>query len=385
MERFYRATMKITGNTLFGRLAFTFLLLCSIAFGAAVGLLFVYTSDLPEIHALEDYRPDTVTELYADDGQSIGTFALQRRILLTYEQIPPVLKDAILTTEDQHFEEHWGVDFTRVAGAAWKDIVARRVVEGASTITMQLAGTLFLDRSDRRMGRKVQEGLLALQIERHYSKQQIFTMYCNQIYLSHGNYGFEAASEYYFGKPVGKLTVQEAALLAGLIRGPSYSPVLHPQRALARRNLVLELMAHSGKITDAQERQAVAQPLGLHLQAPRNTLAPYFVEEIRKYLESTYGTEMVHQRGLRVYTTLNVAMQQAANQAVRDGLHAYDRRHGWRGNLDNILARKTDTLESYEDDDWRWPINKGDYVEGLVTAVDAKAATIKIGSYRAAL
>ena len=139
-------------------------------------------------------------------------------------------------------------------------------------------------------------------------------MYCNQIYLSHGNYGFEAASEYYFGKPVGKLNVQEAALLAGLIRGPSYSPILHPQRALARRNLVLELMARSGKITDAQSRQAIAQPLGLHLQAPRNTLAPYFVEEIRKYLESTYGTEMVHQRGLRVYTTLNVAMQQAANQ-----------------------------------------------------------------------
>jgi penicillin-binding protein 1A len=315
----------------------------------------------------------------------VGNFALQRRVLLSYEQIPPVLKDAILTTEDQHFEEHWGVDFTRVAGAAWRNILAHRVVEGASTITMQLAGTLFLDRSDRRMGRKIQEALLALQIERHYSKQQIFTMYCNQIYLSHGNYGFEAASEYYFGKPVGKLNVQEAALLAGLIRGPSYSPVLHPQRSLARRNLVLELMAHSGKITAAQSRQAIAQPLGLHLQSPRNTLAPYFVEEIRKYLESTYGTEMVHQRGLRVYTTLNVTMQQAADRAIRDGLHAYDRRHGWRGKLDNILVDKTDTLDSYEDDDWRWPINKGDYVQALVTSIDQKAAAIKIGSLHALL
>jgi penicillin-binding protein 1A len=210
-------------------------------------------------------------------------------------------------------------------------------------------------------------------------------MYCNQIYLSHGNYGFEAASEYYFGKPVGKLNVQEAALLAGLIRGPSYSPVLHPQRSLARRNLVLELMAHSGKITAAQSRQAIAQPLGLHLQSPRNTLAPYFVEEIRKYLESTYGTEMVHQRGLRVYTTLNVTMQQAADRAIRDGLHAYDRRHGWRGKLDNILVDKTDTLDSYEDDDWRWPINKGDYVQALVTSIDQKAAAIKIGSLHALL
>jgi penicillin-binding protein 1A len=378
-------TLRLRGRKVVGRVAFALLLLGAIAIGGVAGLLFVYSSDLPQIRALEDFQPDVVTELYADDGQIIGNFALQRRVLLTYEQYPQVLKDAILTTEDQHFEEHWGVDFTRVAGAAYKDLVAHRVVEGASTITMQLAGTLFLDRSDRRMGRKIQEALLALQIERHYSKQQIFTMYCNQIYLSHGNYGFEAASEYYFGKTVGKLNVQEAALLAGLIRGPSYSPILHPQRALARRNLVLELMERAGKITNAQYRQAVAQPLGLHLQAPRNTLAPYFVEEIRKYLESTYGTEMVHQRGLRVYTTLNVAMQQAANSAIRDGLHAYDRRHGWRGKLDNILADKSDTLDTYEDDDWRWPISKGDYVQGLVTAVDSKSAAIKIGTLRATL
>jgi penicillin-binding protein 1A len=378
-------TLRLRGRKVVGRVAFILLLLGSIAVGGLAGLLFVYSSDLPQIRALEDFQPDVVTELYADDGQIVGNFALQRRVLLSYEQYPQVLKDAILTTEDQHFEEHWGVDFTRVAGAAWKDIAAHRVVEGASTITMQLAGTLFLDRTDRRMGRKIQEALLALQIERHYSKEQIFTMYCNQIYLSHGNYGFEAASEYYFGKPVGKLNVQEAALLAGLIRGPSYSPILHAQRALARRNLVLELLAHSGKITEAQSRQAIAQPMGLRLQAPRNTLAPYFVEEIRKYLESTYGTEMVHQRGLRVYTTLNVTMQQAADRAVRDGLHAYDRRHGWRGKLDNVLVDKTDTLDSYEDDDWRWPINKGDYVQGLVTAVDQKAATIKIGSLHATL
>src|SRR5580693_6095137 len=272
-------TLRLRGRKVVGRVAYSLLLLASISVGAVAGLLFVYSSDLPQIRALEDFRPDIVTELYADDGQVVGSFALQRRILLTYEQVPPVLKDAILATEDQHFDEHWGVDFTRVAGAAWRNLLAHRVTEGASTLTMQLAGTLFLDRSDRSMGRKVQEALLALQIERHYSKQQIFTMYCNQIYLSHGNYGFEAASEYYFGKPVGKLTLPEAALLAGMIRGPSYSPILHAQRALARRNLVIELMEHAGKITETQYRTAVAQPLGLHPQAPRNTLAPYFVEE----------------------------------------------------------------------------------------------------------
>src|SRR6202166_5385257 len=170
-------TLRLRGFKLIDRVALAFLLLCSIALGAACGLLFVYASDLPEIRALETYRPTVVTEVYADDGQIVGSFALQRRILLTYEQIPPLLKDAILTTEDQHFDEHWGVDFTRVAGAAWRNILARRVTEGASTLTMQLAGTLFLDRSDRTMRRKIQETLLAIQIERHYSKPQIFTMY----------------------------------------------------------------------------------------------------------------------------------------------------------------------------------------------------------------
>src|ERR1700733_11261818 len=222
MGSFDQKTVKIRGGKLFGRLAFSFLVICSIAFGAAVGLLFVYTSDLPEIHALEDYHPNVVTELYADDGQPIGTFAIQRRILLGYNQIPRVLRDAILTTEDQHFEQHWGVDFPRVLEAAWRDVVSHRAAEGASTLTMQLAGGLFLNRSDRSMHRKVQETMLALQIERHYAKDQIFTMYCNQIYLGSGNYGFEAASEYYFSKPVGQLTLAEAATLAAIIRGPIY-------------------------------------------------------------------------------------------------------------------------------------------------------------------
>jgi penicillin-binding protein 1A len=384
-ERFYRATMKIGGSTLLGRLAFAFLLIISVGLGAAIGLLFVYSSDLPEIHALEDYRPVVVTELYADDLQPIGTFSLQRRILLTYSQIPKVLKDAILTTEDQHFEQHWGVDFPRVLGAAWHDVLHGRKAEGASTLTMQLAGGLFLDRSDRHFHRKVQEAILALQIERHYTKDQILTMYCNQIYLGAGTYGFEAASEYYFSKPVAQLTVPEAATLAAIIRGPIYAPTNHPDRALARRNLVLELMAHDGKITQAQADTMTKLPLGLHIESLRNDLAPYFVEEIRQYLERTYGTAAVHEQGLRIYTTLNVSAQKAADQAVRDGLHAYDRRHGWRGNLPNILGENLGTLDKYQNDDWRGPIQKGDYVTGLVTSVQPTFALIKIGAYRALL
>jgi penicillin-binding protein 1A len=378
-------TLRLRGLRLIGQVAFGFLLLCAIAFGAAAGLLFVYASDLPEIRALEDYHPNVVTELYADDGQLIGSFALQRRILMTYEQVPRVLKDAVLATEDQHFEEHWGVDFPRVAQAAWRNIVQRRKAEGASTLTMQLARVLFLS-PDKSFRRKVQETLLAIQIERHYTKEQIFTMYANQIYLAHGNYGFEAASQFYFGKPATQLKLTEAALLAGMIRGPSYSPVLHPPRALQRRNLVIDLMGREGKITQREAQEAIKQPLALKLQYPRNDLAPYFFEEIRKYLESTYGTEAVHERGLRVYTTLNVSLQRAANQALRDGLHAYDRRHGWRGNLPNILrGNLVGKMDSYEDDDWRRPIEKGGYVIGLVTAVDDKTAAVKIGPYRAVL
>jgi penicillin-binding protein 1A len=377
--------MRITGDTLFGRLAFTFLVLCAIGFGAAAGLLFVYTSDLPEIHALEDYRPDVVTELYADDGQSIGTFSLQRRILLAYEQIPKILRDAVLSTEDQHFEEHWGVDFPRVLQAAWRNLTHHRIAEGASTLTMQLAGGLFLNRSDRSFRRKLEETILAMQIERHYTKEQIFTMYSNQIYLGGGNYGFEAASEYYFSRPAAQLTLSEAATLAAIIRGPIYNPVIHPERALARRNLVISLMAHDRKITPAEAVAATKEPLGLHIAPLRNDLAPYFVEGIRQYLERTYGTAAVHEQGLRVYTTLDVAMQKAADQAVRDGLHFYDRRHGWRGNLPNILKDHLATLDAYQNDDWRGTIQKGDYVTGLVTAVQPTFASIKLGQDHAML
>jgi penicillin-binding protein 1A len=378
-------TLRLRGWKLIDRVALAFLLLCAISLGAACGLLFVYASDLPEIRALETYRPNVVTEMYADDGQLVGSFALQRRILMTYEQCPKVLYNAVTSIEDQHYEEHWGIDFPRMFTAALRHLTKGRKAGGASTITMQLAGNLFLDRSDISFRRKAQETLLALQIERRYTKPQIFTMYGNQVYLAHGNYGFAAASEFYFGKPVGDLKLQEAALLAGMVNGPKFSPLSNPTGALARRNLVLTRMEEAGKITPSEAEAVKKTPLGLHVSYPRNDLAPYFFEDVRKYLESTYGTEAVHERGLRVYTTLNIAMQRAANQAVRDGLHSYDRRHGWRGDLPNILRDNLGKLETYEDEDWRHPIEKGSYVTGLVLSVDDKNATVKIGPYRAVL
>jgi penicillin-binding protein 1A len=378
-------TLRLRGWKLIDRVALAFLLLCSIALGAACGFLFVYASDLPEIRALETYRPDVVTEVYSDDGQLAGSFAIQRRILMTYEQCPKVLYNSVTAIEDQHFEEHWGIDFPRMFTAAFRNVIKRRITGGASTITMQLAGNLFLDRSDRSVRRKMQEILLALQIERRYTKPQIFTMYANQVYLAHGNYGFAAASQFYFGKPVTDLKLQEAALLAGMVNGPKFSPLSNPEAALNRRNLVLRRMEEEGKITPVEEAATRKSPLGLHIQYPRNDLAPYFFEDIRKYLEATYGTEAVHERGLRVYTTLNLNMQRIANQSLRDGLHAYERRHGWKGNLPNVVRDNLGKLDTYEDDDWRHSIEKGSYVTGLVLSMDEKNAVVKIGPYRAIL
>src|SRR6266850_1505339 len=378
-------TLRLRGWKLIDRVALAFLLLCSIALGAGCGFLFVYASDLPEIRALETYRPDVVTEVYSDDGQLASSFAIQRRILMTYEQCPKVLYNSVTAIEDQHFEEHWGIDFPRIFSAAFRNVIKRRITGGASTITMQLAGNLFLDRSDRSVRRKMQEILLALQIERRYTKPQIFTMYANQVYLAHGNYGFAAASQFYFGKPVTDLKLQEAALLAGMVNGPKFSPLSNPEAALNRRNLVLRRMEEEGKITPAEEAGTRKSPLGLHIQYPRNDLAPYFFEDIRKYLESTYGTQAVHERGLRVYTSLNLNMQRLANQSLRDGLHAYERRHGWRGNLPNVVRDNLGKLNTYEDDDWRHTIEKGSYVTGLVLSMDEKNAVIKIGPHRAML
>src|SRR3989442_4597868 len=374
-------TVRLRGWKLIDRVALAFLLLCSIALGAGCGFLFVYARDLPEIRALETYRPDVVTEVNSDDGQLAGSFAIQRRILMTYEQCPKVLYNSVTAIEDQHFEEHWGIDFLRIFGAAFRNVIKRRITGGASTITMQLAGNLFLDRSDRSVRRKMQEILLALQIERRYTKPQIFTMYANQVYLAHGNYGFAAASQFYFGKPVTDLKLQEAALLAGMVNGPKFSPLSNPEAALARRNLVLHRMEEEGKITPVEEAAARKSPLGLHIQYPRNDLAPYFFEEVRKYLEATYGTEAVHERGLRVYTTLNVNLQRIANQSLRDGLHSYERRHGWKGNLPNVLRDNLGKLDTYEDDDWHHAIEKGSYVTGLVLSVDGKNPIIQLAAY----
>src|SRR5207302_575795 len=257
-------------------------------------------------------------------------------------------------------------------------------VQGASTLTMQLARNLFLS-PDRAFHRKIQEALLAIQIERRFTKPQIFTLYANQIFLGHGVYGFEAASEFYFSKPTKKLTLDEAALLSGLPKAPGfYSPINHIDRAIKRRNLVINAMLEDGKVTAQQAGEAKSQPVRLNLQHDSNSLAPYFVEEIRRYLENKYGSDQVHEGGLRVFTSLDMDLQKAANKAVLDGLAAYERRYSWKAHLENILAQGL-TIEKYAHPDWDDEPEVNGYIHAVVTSSGTGIATLKFGRYAAAL
>ncbi len=367
-----------------GRAVFGIALLASIAIGALAGFLVVYSTDLPQVTELENYRPSSVTEIYDCKGREVGSFALQRRIIANYEDYPKVLRDAVISIEDKDFERHWGIDFWRIFGAAYRDIVSGSRAQGASTLTMQLSRNLFLT-PDRKFGRKVQEIMLAIQIERRFTKPQIFTMYANQIFLGHGVYGFEAGAEFYFSKKAKDLTIAEAATLAGLPKGPSlYSPINNPERSLRRRNLVINNMMEDGKITAQQAAVEKAKPLGLRIQPDPNSVAPYFVEEVRRYLEKRYGSEQVHEGGLRVYTTIDIDLQKVANKAVLDGIAAYERRHGWKSQPYNVLAAGGE-LRTYDNPDWSEPMDVGSYVHALVTEVTPTAATLKIGRRKAVI
>ena len=351
-----------------GRSALAVLLVLAVITGSLAGLTLVYSVDLPQIDELEHFRPSTTTDLYDRKGRVIGSFALERREVVDYDGLAPVLRSAVISIEDKSFESHWGVNVLRIAGALLHDLHTHGRYQGASTLTMQLARNLFLS-SDRNMTRKLQEAYLAIQIERSFTKQQIFTLYANQIYLGSGMYGFEAASQFYFSKHARDLSLTEAALLAGLPKGPAaYSPVLNPDKALRRRNLVLSEMESDGVITHAQAEQARRSPLGLRVSEPQTAVAPWFQDEVRQELDKRFGAEQVHEDGLRIDTTLDLDLQQTANHAVADGVATYERRHGWKAHLDNVLDAG-ETLKDYRHPDWAFVSSPGDYVHALVTSV----------------
>ena len=362
-----------------GKVALFILLLLAVVTGSLAGLMLVFSVNLPQINDLERYRPSTMTDLYDCKGRVIGSFALEKRIVVNYDDFSPVLRQAVISIEDKNFDSHWGINVFRIAGALWHDLRSHGRAQGASTLTMQLARNLFLS-ADRTAARKAQEAYLAIQIERAFTKEQIFTLYGNQIYLGSGMYGFEAASEFYFSKHAKDVNLIEAALLAGLPKGPvAYSPLINPEKALRRRNLVLSEMESDGVITHQQAEQARRSPLGLHINQPEMSVAPWFQEEVRRELEKKFGAEQVHEAGLRVDTTLDLDLQKTANKALADGLAAYERRHGWKGKLENVLANGT-APEDYKHPDWALATHPGDYVHAMVVQSLPLEIRARVGS-----
>ena len=352
--------------------------------GILSGVLFAYAGDLPKISALDNYSPSTITHVYADKGQLIGEFATQRRVVVGYDDINPVLRQAIIATEDAEFDRHFGVNIWRIVVAALTDIVERRRAQGASTLTQQIARNLkeqFGLTNEKSFERKIREAILAVQIEKRYTKKEIFTIYCNQMYLGHGAYGIEAASRLYFNKTNKQLTLDEAALLGGLFQLPErQSPFVDIKRATARRNIVLQRMAGEKYITQAQADAARAVPIvtrGQPTQPPG--IAPFFVEEVRKHLERQYGAKVLYEDGLAVTTTLDARLQEIANQALTHGLRNYDRRHGWRRPTRNVLAEHH-TIDGYSDDRWLRPLVAGQVVPAVVVTAPATGpARVRIG------
>lgn len=360
--------------------------------GTLSGVLFAYASDLPEITALDNYQPSTITRVHARDGRVIGEFATERRIVVGYDDMPPVLRQAIIASEDADFEQHFGLSVSRILITVIKDIVTGQRF-GASTITQQVARMIFLqeymkDGVFQRTGivgieRKIKEAIIALQLEKRYTKREIFTFYANQVPL-HYAHGVEAAARVYFDKSAKDLTLAEAASIVATIPGPArLNPFDHPTRNLTQRNTyVLSRMAEVGFISEDEAAEAAAQPLVTSGQpTPDRSIAPYFVEEVRKTLEERYGADALYQAGLRVQTTLDPVLQEAANIALDRGLRRLDkRRSGYRTPTRNVLA-EGHNLATFESDRWARAILEGDIVPAVVTAVGNAGARVRIGEF----
>ncbi len=351
--------------------------------GTVSGVLFAFTGDLPRISALDDFEPGTITRVVGIDGQPVGDFAIQRRVVIGYDDIPPVLRHAIIAAEDADFEKHFGLNATRIALTAVRDLVEFRLAAGASTITQQLARKLFLT-DERTWERKIKEAILAVQIEKRYTKREILTLYCNQMYL-YKVYGVEAAARFYYGKSAKDLDLNEAATIAGIFQTWRNSPYVNMDRAVRRRAYVLQRMADEGYITQAQADATKKEPIVLRGEdSKRDTLAPYFLEEVRKHLEARYGAKQVYEGGLVVQTSLDTRLQKAADEAMDRGLRRLDKLKGFRKPEHNVIAEKHD-LDTWQAPRWSSPIAAGDIVPAVVLDAERSRIEVRVGDRRGAI
>ncbi len=331
------------------------ILLVTVALGVPSGFVAAHAIRVPMVKRLDDYQPAIITRIYDRNGVGFAEYAIQKRIVVTKRDMAPTLPEAIVATEDADFYHHGGFNPKAMLRAALKDLIARSKVEGASTLTQQLAKQLFLTPA-KSWRRKINEMFLAVDIEKNFTKDQIFELYANQMYLGHGAYGVEAASRLYFGEHAKDLTLPESAMIAGLFRhrGGYYSPILHPDHALARRNFVLHRMLEEHYINEQRYQQAIKTPIVLGTykeETPK--VGGYFSEEIRQYIEKNekFGAENLYQRGLKVYSTLDLGMQQATEAALQRGLRRWDRRRGFRRPTRNLITEGIDP-KTYKDPSW---------------------------------
>src|SRR6476659_4878124 len=328
--------------------------------------------NLPSLQALTEYQPKIPLRIYTAEGVLIGEFGEERRAVVAIGEVPPQLKNAIISAEDERFYEHAGIDYLGVLRAAYANLAAGgRSRQGASTITMQVARNFFLS-SEKTLTRKLYEALLAFKIEHSLTKEQILELYVNQIYLGQRAYGFGAASQIYFGKSLDKLTLAETAMLAGLPKAPSlYNPIANPQRAKQRQHYVLRRMAELGHITAAQYEEATQAPVRPKREVNEYSVhAEYAAEMVRQAIAEHYPDE-VYSHGFRVYTTIRKADQEAAYASLRKGVMDYDRRNGYRGpeGFSELPAKP-------DEDDYEEALNEhpdnDDLLAAVVTAVDSK-------------
>ncbi|MBN2135608.1 MAG: PBP1A family penicillin-binding protein [Acidobacteria bacterium] len=366
---------------------------CAAILGVMIGYFLSSMAELPEVSQLQYYKPNIITSIFSEGGTTIQEYAIEKRMVVRYQEIPKHFIDAIIAIEDERFFEHSGIDVKGIMRAMWRNLWSGKIVQGASTLTMQLSRNIFLS-TEQTWTRKIKEALYAIKIEKYYTKEQILELFANQVYFGHNRYGLASASDFFFSKKPQDINLEESALLAGILNGPNYyTPKRHPIRALKRRNLVLDRMVETGAITREEAVIAKEKPIIMKEPKSRESLAPYFTEEIRKFLSSKYGSQKVYRDGLKVYSTLNLKMQQAADIAMKDGLHALDKRQGWRGPIKNIfnppkpeegeepVSEPTEpvTLENYKDPMWEEvDIKEGARLNGIVLSSAIKEAKVRI-------
>ncbi len=354
---------------------------CAVVGAIAASIVyFILSEDLPKITSLSDYHPPIITTIYSDDNRKVAEFFKERRIVIPISDMPEMLLQAFVAAEDDRFYIHKGVDLVSIVRAFFKNLEAGAIVQGGSTITQQVTKSLLLS-PERSYQRKIKEAILAYRIDKTLTKDDILHLYLNQIYLGHGAYGVEAAAENYFGKSAKNMNLAECAMLAGLPQAPSrYSPFKHPERAKQRQIYVLNRMVAVGYITNLQATEAINTELDIK---PRRNWyieeIPYYTEHIRRYIEKTYGKEVLYNEGLEVHTAVNIEMQKTARAQIEEGLRALDKRQGYRGPLEKLSPTEIETyLKKLRETPEQMEVKTDNILKGVVVAVDPEEKTVAV-------